>query len=272
MLGVHFDEEDSFEEENAGNASRPQLHQNRVSMVVLKDKFGHDYNDVFRKFDVENIELLPTIVADFKVDFRYFLVAAGLTHTSNIPIFDDRCFIDDIDPPLRKHFSIPQYFKYLERTYQTPENFMKYGVNITLLAQFYLGYKQGAMGAGELLNEFCGMLGTRHGFTCFWGLAVCHTSSHNIELNEVIRRSLFKLKFQNGDCVVNHAAPVPHGKTDQDGRPVKPIIKYTFVYNLLTDVLEKHIRERSQELGEMDIRSLNQAISTIYELDKHDLL
>ena len=141
-----------------------------------------------------------------------------------------------------------------------------------MLAQFYLGYKQTAMSAGELFNEFCEMLGVRDGITSFWGLAICHTTSHNMELNEVLRRNLFKMKFHNGDCVINHAAPVPPGKVDKDGKPIKPIIKYTFIYNLLTGILEKHMRERQYELGEMDIRSLNQAISTIYELDKHDLL
>jgi hypothetical protein len=88
------------------------------------------------------------------------------------------------------------------------------------------------------------MLGVRQGFTSFWGLAVCHTSSHGLELNEVLRRALFKIKFQSGDCVINHAAPVPPGKTDQEGRPIKPIIKYTFIFNILTGVLESHMRER----------------------------
>lgn len=118
LLGINFnDDDDSFENENQGNDNRPQIHQNRTAMVVLKDRFGEDYNDVFRKFDVENIELLPTIVADFKMDFRYFLVAAGLNYSDNIPIFSEVCSIDDIVPPIRKHFSIPQYFKFLERTF-----------------------------------------------------------------------------------------------------------------------------------------------------------
>ena len=108
LLGVHFhDEDDSFENQQSADASRPQIHMNRTSTVVLKDKFGIDYNDVFRKFDVENIELLPTIISDAKVDFRYFLVAAGLTRSDSHQLFDSKCFIDDIEPPLRKHFSIP---------------------------------------------------------------------------------------------------------------------------------------------------------------------
>ncbi len=61
---------------------------------------------MFRKFNVENIEMLPTLVIDYRIDFRYFLIAAGVGALEYKAIIQDACFIDDLTPPTRKFFNI----------------------------------------------------------------------------------------------------------------------------------------------------------------------
>lgn len=215
--------------------------------------------------------MLPTVIVDYKMDFRYFLIFAG-KRTDSRAVYTERNFIDDMEPPIRKHFTVDQYFRRMKRFYEEDENFSEYEIDIDELKQYYEGYKHKKMGAGDLLIEFYETLGCKEGFKSFWGLAVCHISSHSRELHEVLRRGLFKYSFKNGDCIINQAAPVPKGKTDKWGKPLKPQIKYSYIFKLLTQMLEDHMKNRKDELPLIDIRSLNQAISKIYEIDRHDLL
>lgn len=223
LLGVHFKDEDEYSDDEEEVMNRPQQHYNfkkRVT-VKIKDRLGKDYTTVFRKFKVENIEMLPTVIVDYKMDFRYFLIFAG-KRTDSRAVYTERNFIDDMEPPIRKHFTVDQYFRRMKRFYEEDENFSEYEIDIDELKQYYEGYKHKKMGAGDLLIEFYETLGCKEGFKSFWGLAVCHISSHSRELHEVLRRGLFKYSFKNGDCIINQAAPVPKGKTDKWGKPLKP--------------------------------------------------
>ena len=272
LLGVRFGEDGNSDDEHGDGRRRqdPINYKKRVT-VQIKDRLGKDHTDVFRKFDVENIEMLPTIIIDYRIDFRYFVIASSLKQMGRA-IYSENCFIDEIIPPIRKHFTVDQYFKRMKRVYEEDDGFTEYEISINELKQYYLGYKQKRMGAGELLEEFYEALGIKEGFKSFWGLAICHTSSHSRELHEVLRRALFNLSFKNGDCIINKSAPVPKGKTDKYGKPLRAQIKYSHIFGLLTEQLEGHMKKNKDDLPHIDIRSLNQAISKIYEIDRHDLL
>jgi hypothetical protein len=77
--------------------------------------------------------MLPTVIIDYKIDFRYFLIASGAGSVQNQPKYDDKCFIDDIVPPVRKHFTVDQYFKKMQRIYEDDEDFSEYEISINEL-------------------------------------------------------------------------------------------------------------------------------------------
>jgi hypothetical protein len=222
LLGVHFRDEDEFSSDDENQQNKPSYNVKKRVAIKIKDRLGKDHTDVFRKFDVENIEMLPNTIVDYRIDFRYFLIAAGSNQGNGRAIYTENCFIDDIIPPLRKHFTVDQYFKRMKRFYEDDDDFSEYEISINELKQVYLAYKMKQEHAGGMLEEFYDMLGFKEGFKSFWGLAICHTSSHNRELHEVLRRALFKMSFKSGDCIINTPAPVPKGKTDKYGKPLRP--------------------------------------------------
>lgn len=50
--------------------------------IILKDSFGIDFADVFQKLDKDNINILEKRVSDSRIDYRYFIIAAGQKATT----------------------------------------------------------------------------------------------------------------------------------------------------------------------------------------------
>lgn len=216
--------------------------------------------------------MLPTTVIDYRIDYRYFIMASGKTSTDLIGKKEGgTIFIDDLIPPARKHYSIENYFKKLKKIHKEiniddsqMSGRIRSGINE--LKGFYSQYKSRKFPAFHLLQEFEDILGVREGVKAFWGLAVCHTSSHAKELHEVLRRSLLKMTFKNIDCVLNYS---PDQRAN-DERELKP--KFGVVYKILIKKILMFLKSKKNELPTLDERQLNQVISKFYDIDISDML
>lgn len=136
---------------------------------------------------------------------------------------------------------------------------------INKLMDYYLQYKSRRLPAFNLLKEFEDSLGVREGLKAFWGLIICHTSSHAKELHEIMRKSLLKMSFRNKGCILNYT---PEQNYNDDIQIQK---KYSYVFKKLIKRIIEFLRGK-KDVETMDERHLNQIISNFYEIDISDML
>ena len=296
--------------------------------------------------------MLPGTVVDYRMDYRYFLLASGKASTDlignkfqdgkdqennqsgtaksktlfHLDLFqpsnrlDGVVYIEDLIPPARKYYSVKKYFNKLKRVHgdskeeenQTPnESNTRKGkerggkrskksskvnsrtqqkIRLENLERAYRRYKDRDYSALSLFRDFQDILGVRYGIQAFWGLAVCHTSSHSKELHEVLRREILKMRFREPTSILSESKPAPYRRGDggrddrnnnknkkkgkgKDNHPFRPQqAKFSRIYKELISEVDEHLLANRKDIPVLDERQLNQAISAFYALEKCDML
>lgn len=217
--------------------------------------------------------MLPTTVIDYRIDYRYFILASGKKSSDNLGQKEDEkvIFIDDLIPPSRKHYTIEKFFKKLSKIQEgeNKDDSQQSGrikSKVNQLKKFYNDYKSRKLSPFHLLQEFEDLLGVRQGIKAFWGLAICHTSSHSRELHETLRRSILKMKFRNENCILNYEPEQRENDVQQVNK------KFSMVYKKLIKRIMGFLRSKNNIMPALDERHLNQIISNFYEIDICDML
>lgn len=225
--------------------------------------------------------MLPSTIIDYRIDFRYFIISSGsksddLLGKKDSPVI----FVDDLIPPKRKNYTVEKYLKKISLHYSSQSASTSLDTSQSSsssgrgrmrprahkLKQFYDEYRSRRLSAFHLLQEFEDTLGVREGVKAFWGLAICHTSSHAKELHEILRRSILKMRFQNPTCVLNYQPE----KGNDPRRPNKK--KFSFIFKTLIKKSFAFLKSKNKDMPVLDERHLNQIISNFYEIEISDML
>ena len=104
LLGVGLD--DDIDE-------RGEPVKKKRQKIIIKDRLGINFEDVFKKHRTDDIALLPTNITNDKFDLRYFLIAAGKKSSDLTKLEPGKSYVDDLVPPAKKVYSVDKFFKKL---------------------------------------------------------------------------------------------------------------------------------------------------------------